>query len=125
MVRETSYRAFVELKQDGRIGKLQEYIYDLFYIYPNSTDLDISLISEQPINMVTGRRNELMQLGVISESGKKINNDTGKEAITWHCEAPQKQEPSNGLSNTKFQHIMNNLSKANDFQKKRFMEILI
>ena len=46
MVRETSYKAYVELKLDGKIGAMQEKIYELFYCYPGYSDLDISIISK-------------------------------------------------------------------------------
>lgn len=121
MIQETSYMAFIELKKGGRIGQLQEKVFEYFYIYPNSTDFEISRISGLPINIITARRNELAAMGVICESGRK-RNLTGRDAIKWVCiNNTTKQD---GLSHNRFQLILKNIRQANQFQRLKIKEFI-
>jgi len=82
-VRQTSLMAFEELKEEDKLGQLQQQILNWFNAYPQSTDKEISEMSEFPINIVTARRNELVKKGYLINYNKRSCEVTGKTALTW------------------------------------------
>ena len=82
MIQPTSRQALRELIGDNKIIGFQKEILSFLASNPNSTDLDMSTSLFMEINVVTARRNELVEMGLVKKYGLKINA-TGKTAISW------------------------------------------
>ena len=82
-MRQTSLFSFNELKQNNKLGNLQQLVYNWFSQFPNSTDREISQMSEIEINILVPRRNELVKMGHLVMFNKRECYITGKKAMTW------------------------------------------
>lgn len=119
---ETSRQALSNLRNSGKLGPLQEQVYEMFYEFPDSTDLMISENSGLNINVVTARRFELVEMGLLKCTGTKLNPGTGNFGKTY---APGKEEQKqDGLSHTRFEGVLKAIKEANEFQKRKFYEQL-
>ena len=121
MVQETSINSYRELISSGKLGQLQELIYGYFLANPDSTDREIADLSGYDINVITARRNELIELGYLKETGRRLCKVTKHLAITW---GPGKQEKRPGLKHTQFIRMLNQIAKANEFQKDKIMQFI-
>lgn len=88
MVRDTSVKTYRQLLAEGVIGIMCEKLLVVIRENPNLSDTDYSNITGYKINQITGRRNDLMQMGLVVKSGEKIDVKTGQEVTTW--KAPKK-----------------------------------
>lgn len=82
-MRETSLKSYKELIAEGILGNMQQHILRLFWQYPSHSDREISEIGHLRINQVTGRRNELMDMGCIEDMGTREDYDTGRTVHIW------------------------------------------
>ncbi len=82
-MRETSLKSYKELIEEGVLGKMQERILNLFWQYPSHSDREIAEIGHLRINQVTGRRNELLDMGCVKDMGTREDYDTGKTVHIW------------------------------------------
>jgi hypothetical protein len=80
-VRATSLDTYYEIKY--KLGPLQQIVYETIKKHPNVSDNDIERISKLRINIVTGRRNELLTMGLIEHNGNKKDRLTGHTVMTW------------------------------------------
>jgi DNA-binding MarR family transcriptional regulator len=81
-MQDTSIEAFIQINEDGTIGKRQAQVYEVLKMGPK-TNREISLYLHLPINSVTPRVFELREKGLVRRSGSKIDNITRKRAIIW------------------------------------------
>ena len=79
MIQPTSLDAYHNLK----IGNRQRVVFLAFWKYGAVTNLEISSWEKIPINQVTPRTNELVKMGFITESHKRICSVSGRKAIAW------------------------------------------
>ena len=82
-IRLTSLIAHEKGEEDGAFVSCREKVLRFIRDNPDSTDLEISKRIGLSINNVTGRRNKLLNDGLIVESGVKPNIGSNKQAITW------------------------------------------
>jgi Mn-dependent DtxR family transcriptional regulator len=80
-IRATSLEAYTALEY--KLAPLQQKIYEIIQKHPNVSDNDIERISGIRINNVTGRRNELFNMGLIEYNGEKTDRLTGHKVMKW------------------------------------------
>ena len=120
--RNESYLDLVESKQ---LGQMQEAVFRTIFSYPNSTDQEISELSNIPLNVVNARRNELFNEGLICSRGSKTNLETGKANTTWKVNIDSKvpKEIKGFLTNAEMNKLEKMIiqlnSNGNDFQKNK------
>lgn len=51
--------------------------------YPGCCDYEIAKFLNRPINQITGRRNELCEMGIIEKAGTKLNPVTVRNVAAW------------------------------------------
>jgi hypothetical protein len=76
MVTETSYNAYLSLKESGLLNDYEEKVLTFIQSHPNAYDLLISKETGISINNTCGRRNALMKSRIILKSGKVISKYT-------------------------------------------------
>ena len=82
-VRQTSLIAYRDLQPKLR-GK-QQIVYAAIQQYPDQTDFELTrLMGKTNPDEVRPRRNELVKLGCVVCSGKRVCSVTGKLAYIWH-----------------------------------------
>lgn len=111
-VRLTSVVSYYDLKDKGLLTKRCEEVYEWLKDNPDSSDHDIrrGLGYDDP-NKVRPRRKDLFDMGLIYESGKKVDLDTYKSNITWSV---------NDVTNwTTFQDFKNKQSRVNQDKRPR------
>lgn len=84
-VRKTSLAAYDLVKPT--LGERQKAVLDAILISGAATDLEIATYLNWPINTVTPRRGELVELGLVHKRGEITQN--GRAATTWGCDAPR------------------------------------
>lgn len=80
-VRDTSLDAFTDIKP--KLGKLQQTILEAIRKLGTPTDMEIATHLNMSIRTVGARRNELMNMGVITENEKRICSISKKTAYSW------------------------------------------
>lgn len=83
-VRDTSIKTYNEIIDEGLVGEMQEKVLKCFRMLPKSTDREISEAHAIKINCVTGRRNELVNMGCLCEGEKRECRISGRKAYTWY-----------------------------------------
>ena len=84
-VRATSLAAYNLVKPT--LGERQSAVLDALKSLVAATDLEIAKHLDWPINTVTPRRGELVELGLVHKRGEITQN--GRAATTWGCDAPR------------------------------------
>jgi len=85
-VKITSQLSLLDTAKEGKIGKRQQQVLDLFH---NCTNIDlfnnreISVMLKLPINSVTPRVQELRKMGKLVEYKKMKDNITNRLSIYW------------------------------------------
>jgi hypothetical protein len=81
-MRDTSLQAYQQLQP--RLGELQQIVLVFINAYPDSTDRELAeKIGRPDPNFVRPRRFELVDLGYVECSGKRVCKISGKIAHTW------------------------------------------
>lgn len=80
-MRQTSLNTYRDITETGLTGDRQREVYEVLKA-DNLTNLEIASSLNLPINCITGRTNELVNMGFIEKKGKRIQA-TGREAIVW------------------------------------------
>lgn len=83
MVTETSYNAYLTIKESGLLNECEKKVLSYIESHRNAYDLDISKNTGLSINNTCGRRNALMKARVILKSGKKISEFTKLPVQTY------------------------------------------
>ena len=86
MYRETSRDAYHSLEN---IGNKQRAVLTVIMLYQPCNDRMIKEHLGWEINQVTGRRNELVELDMVEESGRKIDPKTKRPTIYWKVKQKQ------------------------------------
>ena len=81
MIQSTSLEAYKVLQPE--LGTMQNMIYNILKVYPNSSNLDISRITHKPINSVTPRIKELRDKGLVIFSNYKKDRVTKRRVMCW------------------------------------------
>lgn len=83
-MRQTSLLSYIQLKIEKRLGEKQQKVFAYISGYPSGcSDRQISEDLNMPINCVTGRRNELLRMGLIREKGKRYDEQTNRIVYIW------------------------------------------
>jgi hypothetical protein len=61
----------------------QKIVYDAFKELGFATDREVSVYFNIPVNKVTARRNELLELGLMVKAGEIFDEETKREVNTW------------------------------------------
>jgi len=77
----TSLEAYTKLEY--KLGDCQKIVYTCIQQHPNVSDRDIACITGLEKNNVTGRRNELFQMGLIEYNGVKLDRRTNRRVDRW------------------------------------------
>ena len=85
-VQQTSLMSYQQLRSEGEIGRRQSEVLGYIRRNPGCSDRDISKGLALPINMITGRRNELQKLGLISEDGLAYDAETRRNVLRWKAD---------------------------------------
>lgn len=80
-MRQTSIDAYLKLKH---LRTKQQLVYQVIKRHP-ACDLDIANELQQPINRITPRRSELIELGLIEEAYKAVNGQTNRTVTYWRA----------------------------------------
>ena len=86
-VRATSHAAYDLVKPT--LGERQTFVLGMLRLLGSATDLELSNHLGWPINKITPRRGELVELGLVEARGTVSQN--GRQAITWAVAKPPKQ----------------------------------
>ena len=81
MSQDTSLEAYQSLDD---IGKRQKDVLRAIKILREPTNLEISNFLGIPINSITPRTNELVKMGLVVFSRRKLN-PTGRPALAWRA----------------------------------------
>lgn len=79
-VRNTSVQAYHSIED---LSHRQNEVFRALEIMQKASNLDISNYLKMPINSITPRMNELVQMGAVVESHRDIHPITGKRVIYW------------------------------------------
>jgi len=83
-MQQTSLDVYFALLNEGKLGAMQQQVYDAFTKFGNYTDLELThLMGWQDPNWVRPRRNELVKLGLIEEKERRKCMISGRKAIVW------------------------------------------
>lgn len=89
MIQQTSLQAYTELKKDGQIGyKVLVYL-DALSTVISASDREIrQKIYERlgewwELGTVSARRNNAIELGLVTEAGEAVDPVTGKTVVLW------------------------------------------
>ena len=80
-VQDTSIEAYKEILGDGTIGYAQEKVLT-FLLGGKADDKEIMMNTALSLSSVCGRRNELVEMGLVEDTGTKIG-DSGKRVHIW------------------------------------------
>ena len=84
-VRQTSLVSYMDLKEHGVLGERQRQVFRTISLHPDGIcDWEIAQETGLPINCVTGRRNELITMGMVKQKGIKYNEKTNRYVTTWY-----------------------------------------
>ncbi|MDI6804635.1 MAG: hypothetical protein QME58_12460 [Bacteroidota bacterium] len=76
--RDESYKAVC-----NDLPRCQKQVYNAFKELGFATDREISVYYNIPVNRVTARRNELLELGLIVKAGVIFDDETKREVNLW------------------------------------------
>ena len=116
-VRDTSIESYHNIEASGYLSESEALVFEWFERVPQSTDKEISVMSELDINVVTARRNDLVKKGKIRECGKRLCKITGKHVIMWELgfQLPEKVSPE-CLSSRQMKNLQKLVLLANEYQ---------
>lgn len=92
MVQETSIKTYHDIEEEGLLGEMQIKVYTTIKSNPNNTDKENATMIGMPINCYTGRRNELVDLGLVESKGKRHCSISGRYALVWGLVERKKEE---------------------------------
>lgn len=83
MYQQTSLLSLIETKLEGKVGKQQQLILQLFDEHKTLNDRQITKLSGLEKSSVVARRNELVAQDILIESHKAKCPYTGRLTIFW------------------------------------------
>lgn len=82
MIQQTSFQAFLDLRDSGTIGAKQYQVLSVLEEFGPACNYQIAQALGWEVNRVTPRTNELVKLGKV-ELYKKDLGPTGRKVIFW------------------------------------------
>lgn len=82
VVRQTSKCTYKDIIEEGLLGEMQSLVFRTINRNPCLSDREYSEITGLRINQITGRRNDLYEMGCVVDAGTKINNK-GRVVHIW------------------------------------------
>lgn len=80
-MQETSLESFSNIQKE--LGTRQKIVYSGFARFGILTNLEISKCLNIPINQITPRTNELVNMGYLAPHSKRICSISGRRSICW------------------------------------------
>lgn len=80
MIQQTSIDAYHTLTN---ISDKQRDVFDVIYHHKGICNLEIAYELQRPVNQITGRTNELVEMGVVEAGYKAKSPITGRTVIYW------------------------------------------
>jgi len=123
MIQETSKVNLFEIIQSGRLNDMEEVVFRAFCEHPMSTDKEIEAYTGLEINKITGRRNGLVDKGLMEECGVRECQVTHMNVLIWRpCDnKPKENIQREFLTDKQMENIGKKLrmlkDQGNDFQK--------
>ena len=117
MVQDTSIQSYKEIIP--KLGDKQQEVYDAILYLKYATDHEVANFLEySDPNKVRPRRFELVELGLITEIGRRECGITGKSAIVWtpFLDPHQGKQKPHGLTHTQYEHLKERVWACNDYQ---------
>ena len=84
-MRKTQVDSYKKLVESGTIGNKQKKVYKTIKSLGQATNRMIANDLGWDINRVTGRVTELVNLGMVSESGTFKDMETNRTVTLWKC----------------------------------------
>jgi transcription initiation factor IIE alpha subunit len=124
MIQDTSIKSYADVKEF--LGDRQNIVLNAISDLGECTDSEIANYLGYPdLNSVRPRRFELVELGLVQEKCRRICKITGKTAISWCLGGKTEAKPVKScLCSHKFNKMLMNLSKCNEYQKAKIKEVL-
>lgn len=113
--------SYVEVQNSLHLNDMQKGIYSYLWINNGSSDKEIHLGTGIDKNVVTARRNELVEQGLVCEMGKKWDHETGRSVTMWGVVLKGQQstnKPAMCLTSAEMDKMRKLFYKANDYQRK-------
>ena len=82
-MRQTSLQAYDHIIDTGKLGRMQQEVFNTLKQFGNMTNTELSGLAGLPINCVTPRMNELVKDGFVEGKQKRRCKITGRKAIEW------------------------------------------
>jgi hypothetical protein len=123
-VKDTSKQTYRDIIDEGLVGELQERVLSFIAANPNVTDKETHKRTGLDINVVCGRRNELVEMGLVCDNGKRECSITHRKVYQWKLANPIKFKPldSDGLKDKDLEHIFKQMERATQIQIERILE---
>jgi hypothetical protein len=126
-MKETSIITYQDLLDEGKISQRQEEVISALEVLGTATDTEISrhLGYEDP-NFIRPRRKELVDMGIIFESEKRICSQTGRLCYLWSLNTGdlKKAKKKGYLEENQLKKMYELINDCNDFQIKKLKEYL-
>jgi Mn-dependent DtxR family transcriptional regulator len=84
MIQQTSIQSYQQTLQEPKTDTIRNTIYRLVNTHQNLSRNDIQRITKLPINTITGRVNELIEMGYITAAGTKKDRLTNRNVQILH-----------------------------------------
>jgi hypothetical protein len=102
MVRFTSILTYSQIIDEGILAEMELRVFKIIKEFPGLCDLEyLDKDSSLTINQLTGRRNGLMEQGLVVKAGEKVSPKSGRLVTTWRV--PEKIEYKEKIKKTTYQ----------------------
>jgi hypothetical protein len=98
VVKDTSIKCYKEIQQEGILGKLQNKVFETIYKNPFLSDQEYVALTGIKLHSWLGRRNELVDMGLVIEAGEKQiehHDGTLRTVMVWAVPNEIKYKPKN------------------------------
>ena len=122
--------SYLDLVNSYGLGEQEEAVFRTIFHHPHSTDKEISELSGIDKSSVNGRRNKLVEKGLVIESKGKYDTGSDRNVTTWKVkldgekiEKEKKSFLTNAEMNKATRLMIKLKSTANKFQRKKLDEV--
>ena len=130
MVQDTSILAYRELINSGLLNEQEQEVFRAFLTHGPSSDKEIEKNAGIDLNIINGRRNDLITKGYMKDCGTRPCKETGNTVHFWYvCKpddiknfVPEESDDPVLMSAKEMNKIYKIVRCANDFQKKQIIE---
>jgi hypothetical protein len=121
---ENRNESYLKLTSTHELGEKQEAVLRVLHTYGSLTDKGIVLFTGLSLSCVNGRRNELVDRGIVAEVGKVFDNDAKRNVTVWsviYDDMQSTQNSSSCLTNSEMKQVEKYIVKincnGNEYQK--------